>query len=166
MSNPFDFRLLRSLPRPKWSLLFCVLTFCALANLYWSGSPGTTLEKAEKLGSDFYVFLCTERSEHPKHPQILLAGSSLCAMGFHIDELEKRTDMPAAKIALGAASPTDMLDILECFPNECQYAKMIFLELAPERLSYEQYADRKRFFADGKEEGQVSCNFLVTFRLY
>jgi phage terminase small subunit len=142
----FDIHLLRSLPRPRRSVLFRVLTFAALVALHWSGLPNTTLTKAKNLSGDFYVFLCDERSERPKHPQILIAGSSLCSMGFYIDELEKRTGMSAAKIALGGARATDMLNILECFPDETQYANILFLELAPERLSYEDEKTRKQFF--------------------
>ena len=144
----FDFRLLRSLPKPKLSMLFCVLTFCCLACSYWHWFAPRPAGTPQDLNGAVHEFLCCEWSEHPKHPQVLLAGSSLCGMGFHVEELEKRMGMPAAKIALDGGSTKDMFDILECYPNECKYANIVFLEHAPERLKAEQRVERERFFDD------------------
>ena len=143
----FDFRLLRSLPRPKWSVFFCVLSFCCLACLYWS--KHAAMEKtatANDLGGALRNFLRVEQSEHPKRPQILIAGSSLSGMGFHVEELERRMGMSVAKISLSGGKTTEVLDILECYPNECQHANLIFLELAPARLTGGQNKERKRIF--------------------
>jgi hypothetical protein len=98
------------------------------------------------IGGSLADFLRDEHGEHPKHPQILVAGSSLCIYGIHAGELEKRIGMPSAKISLLGGSPADALDILECFPNECQHANIIFFELAPERLKHEQAPVRREFF--------------------
>jgi hypothetical protein len=137
-----DYQFFHSLPRPKWSTFFCVLSFCCLASLYlYVRSEITTKD----LGGQLHLFLQAEHGEHPKHPPILIAGSSL-SIGFHTKELERRLGLSASTIGMRGGTPLDTLSILECYPDECQYARLLFLELAPEQLTTEQDAMRKQFF--------------------
>jgi len=154
----FDFPIVRSWLKPKWSFFFCVLTFCCLACLYWLGQPEIT---SGDLAGAVHEFLQDEQGNHPRHPQILIAGSSLSGAGFHIEELEKRLNMPAAKISLGEGTPKDMLDILECYPEETRHVHTIFLELAPQILTVEQYPMRKQFFDNIR--GVTNTGTLIGF---
>ncbi|MDR0327249.1 MAG: hypothetical protein LBI05_03025 [Planctomycetaceae bacterium] len=108
-------------------------------------------------------FLQREHSDHPKHPQILIAGSSLSGMGFHVEELERRMGMPAAKVTLSGGKNTDALDICECYPQECQHAKMLFLELAPQRLDTGSGVEKRRRFFD-KIRGVKKSDLFAEYR--
>jgi hypothetical protein len=153
----FDFSLLRSLPKPTWSGLFCLLVFGGLAcfHFHLSSIPDEIAQGA------LMGFLERERSANPKHPQILIGGSSLSGMGFHVEELERRMGMPAAKAILDGGSFSDTLDILECYPEECQYAKIIFYDMRPATLkhSYVTGEVRRRFF--DKIRGDEKFDFFA-----
>jgi hypothetical protein len=75
-----------------------------------------------------------EQGESPKRPQIILAGSSLAGMGFHIETLERTSHLTASKVSVSGTQASHMLRILENFPNETASAKWLFLELAPDRV--------------------------------
>jgi hypothetical protein len=141
----FDFRLAKSLPRPCGSLFFCLLFFGGLCIPY--------LRNVEEVGlslshGSLYDFIIQERSETPKHPSVILSGSSLSGMGFHTHLIEEQLQQPVGKISLDASTVCDVLGILECYEQELSNTKILFLELAPARLRREQESFLKEFFGN------------------
>ena len=157
----FDFSLLCSLPRPKWSSFFCVLIFCGLTGVYWLAHE--TLIPQEIEGGALLDFLRDTRGNNPKQPQILVGGSSENGHGFHIEELERRTGMSAAKIMLDGGRPINSLYVLECYPNETRHASMLMLDLAPTMTARpSEYDDvRRKYF--NRLRGVESFNIFTDF---
>ncbi|MDR3182001.1 MAG: hypothetical protein LBT89_03625, partial [Planctomycetaceae bacterium] len=159
----FDFHLIRQLPRPRLSFLFLVIFFTGFC--IWHVHPQPDITAADIKGS-LENFLSIEQGESPKHPRILIAGASLGGFGFHTEELEKMTGASAAKITLGKGTPKDMLDVFECFANETSTTKMLFLELAPQRLTQEQPNHRKAFFDQFRSNNRNSSSLITKLLRY
>ncbi|MDR3110489.1 MAG: hypothetical protein LBU65_12525 [Planctomycetaceae bacterium] len=133
--SPFAFGTLKEVPLPNLSLIFALFFFLILVAglVVDKSSPVSAVLLRDLESGEIQKFVQTERSKNPKHPQIVVAGSSML-MGIHTNELQKRTGMNVAKMMLLGGNVTEVHKLMQMFSEELSSAKVFFLELAPERL--------------------------------
>lgn len=127
LSSLFEFRLIRNIPKPSVSVIFCVLFF-VLLRIALASHFQVSLHD---LNGAVEEFVLQEQGEQPKHPAILVGGSSRNGMGIHMDVLEQRTGIPAGKVSCSAARPDFTFNALNHFEKECQNVKLVMIDVTP-----------------------------------